>query len=333
MEGGFLVDEGGGFLPEEGGGFLPEEGGGLSPEEGGGFLPGPDDGGGFLLEQGEGVAEEGSGIVEYGGGGFLPERPETTMRPAPEPEEEDHDFEAEAAMNELEGRGALAENHDFEAEAAMHELERRGAPPGPSQALRPRGPVEGMCEACLQAAAHPRFLETFGVSACFDCQRANKGEGGRYQILTKSKAKDEYLLSDRQLDKSQGGLGCLVQPNPHDSRYGDMKLFLRTQVEKLSNETWGSAEGVFEEKERRRTVRLQKAKRKAAAPGQGPGFGSGDGVGGGRRKAAAGPKSKPKAAPPPIHTHQFEPEEEYDEEEDMWTKRCACGYSLKYERI
>ena len=34
------------------------------------------------------------------------------------------------------------------------------------------------------------------------------------------------------------------------------------------------------------------------------------------------------------HKHTFPPEEEheYDEESDMWTKRCACGFEVQYDK-
>jgi len=38
----------------------------------------------------------------------------------------------------------------------------------------------------------------------------------------------------------------------------------------------------------------------------------------------------------PLHTrheHVFSPDEEYDEAADLWTKRCACGFTVQYERI
>eukprot|EP00965_Chrysotila_dentata_P033217 1106271-Pleurochrysis_carterae.AAC.1 len=57
-----------------------------------------------------------------------------------------------------------------------------------------------------------------------------QGPGGRYQLISKSKAKDEYLLTDRQLDGASGGLGCIKVPNPNDARFGDMSLYLRTQA-------------------------------------------------------------------------------------------------------
>ena len=33
------------------------------------------------------------------------------------------------------------------------------------------------------------------------------------------------------------------------------------------------------------------------------------------------------------HTHVFLPDETYDKGTDMWTKRCACGFKVEYERI
>jgi len=33
------------------------------------------------------------------------------------------------------------------------------------------------------------------------------------------------------------------------------------------------------------------------------------------------------------HEHVFSPDEEYDEAADLWTKRCACGFTVQYERI
>lgn len=35
----------------------------------------------------------------------------------------------------------------------------------------------------------------------------------------------------------------------------------------------------------------------------------------------------------PRHEHVFLPDEEYDGDTDLWTKRCACGFSVEYERM
>ena len=139
----------------------------------------------------------------------------------PDEEEDDFDFEAEAALDELEGRPAAAPTAssqpravDPEASAAMRELEARGAAPPPRQAPR----REGTCIECGTADGQPRFLEAFGLSVCYDCQKANKGDGGKYQMITKTKAKDEYLLTDRQLNSVYGGLGCHGNPRRREGR-------------------------------------------------------------------------------------------------------------------
>jgi DNA repair protein len=241
---------------------------------------------------------------------------------------------------------AAADDFDEEGEAALVELEREEAAPRPwmpefasigdssgagGATSRPRA---GKCVECGEADGQAKFFEAFGVSACYDCQRAAKGPGGRYQVITKSKAKDEYLLSDRHLNREHSGLGCLVQPNPHDRRYGDMRLYLRSQVEELALSVWGSDEALFEEKDRRAEERRAKAaakKRKAegrgiggAAPGRKGARGTAAGVSGG---------SALKRLATVAHTHAFLPDETYDEGRDVWTKRCACGFEVEYERM
>mmetsp|Transcript_1311 Transcript_1311/g.3935 ORF Transcript_1311/g.3935 Transcript_1311/m.3935 type:complete len:243 (+) Transcript_1311:2-730(+) len=205
--------------------------------------------------------------------------------------------------------------------------------------------TSGACVDCSSGRAQPKFREAFGISVCYDCQRAGRGEGGKYQVLSKSRAKDEYLLSDRQLDGERGGLRSMRLPNPNDARYGDMRLYLRRQVEELALATWGSSEALLLEKERRSDERLRRAEAKRklksgtpeeqmmarcngrAAPKQ-------------QRRKAQAAKAGEAAARPPVrqlaaerHEHVFSPDEEYDEATDLWTKRCACGFMVQYERI
>jgi hypothetical protein len=113
-----------------------------------------------------------------------------------------------------------------------------------------------------------------------------------------------------------------------------MKLFLRTQVEALALQAWGSSEGLFNERERRmsdRVVKGEARKRKAAEREQAR-----------RDGAILVPQAKrPAAAAKHIaqqsafvsHTHVFMPDETYDEAKDTWTKRCACGFEVEYERF
>ncbi|KAL1502993.1 hypothetical protein AB1Y20_011063 [Prymnesium parvum] len=220
----------------------------------------------------------------------------------------------------------------------MAELSRRGAaPPPPRGAPPPPPPREarggGMCVECGEKEGQPRFLEAFGVAVCFDCQRAHRGEGGRYQLISKAKAKDEYLLSERQLNSVYGGLGCQKVPNPHHARGGEMSLYLRTQAEQLALQTWKSSEGLYEEMRRRadeREARREKARGRQLGvelPGRGR-----------KRPAAESVAPAASARRPPLftaerHEHAFLSDEEYDGDADLWTKRCECGFSVQYERI
>lgn len=230
------------------------------------------------------------------------------------------------------------DDFDFDEEGAAEldalEREERGRSSGvgaPSSASAAAGVSK--CMDCKETEGQQQFFDAFGLSVCYDCQRVAKGPGGKYQVITKSKAKDEFLLSDRQLDKAHGGLGCLTVKNPHDSRYGDMRLYLRAQVEEVALLTWGTDEALFNEKERRATERVQKAearKRKAADK-----LSHGMAAGGNRKAPAARRVAAVAAATAASHTHTYPPEEEheYDAATDMWTKRCACGFALEYERM
>ena len=86
-------------------------------------------------------------------------------------------------------------------------------------------------------------------------------------MLTKTEAKDDYLLTDRKCFFSFRGKYCsyvtaelkdpellphLNKPNPHKSHWHDMMLFLRYQVEEYAfNVKWGSAEALDAEFEKR----------------------------------------------------------------------------------
>ena len=190
--------------------------------------------------------------------------------------------------------------------------------------------VSARCIDCGEAEGQSKFFDAYGVWVCYSCQRGAQGAGGKYQVLTKSKAKDEYLLTDRQLDRAQGGLGCMARPNPHDSRYGDMRLYLRTQVEEVALQMWESDEGLFLEKERRSSERLEKSearKRKAALPPS-------QRLKKPTKRGGVVSKAPIAKAASTTHTHVWAAEEEYDEASDTWTKRCeTCGFEVEYERI
>ena len=52
----------------------------------------------------------------------------------------------------------------------------------------------------------------------------------KHTLITKSDAKSKYLLKDADFDKREPPLKFIVKKNPHNSGWGDMKLFLEIQV-------------------------------------------------------------------------------------------------------
>ncbi|KGL85186.1 DNA repair protein complementing XP-A cells, partial [Tinamus guttatus] len=52
----------------------------------------------------------------------------------------------------------------------------------------------------------------------------------KHKLITRTEAKEEYLLKDCDLDKREPVLRYILKKNPHNSRWGDMKLYLKLQV-------------------------------------------------------------------------------------------------------
>ncbi len=164
------------------------------------------------------------------GGGFFPD---------------DDDIEAGRPMHvapatqSVRGRVAPAPRvshyagEDLEGEEALAALEADDAPPPARTASAGASAVAartGSCIECHAADGQPKFRDAFGLEVCFDCQRAHRGAGGKYRVISKSTAKTEYMLSDSALDGAKGGLGSFAVPNPHDARYGEMRLYLQSQA-------------------------------------------------------------------------------------------------------
>lgn len=49
-------------------------------------------------------------------------------------------------------------------------------------------------------------------------------------MIAKTEAKKEYLLKDCDFDIRKPPLRFVSKKNPHNPRYGDMKLYLKLQV-------------------------------------------------------------------------------------------------------
>ncbi|KAK3493413.1 XPA protein C-terminus-domain-containing protein [Neurospora crassa] len=104
------------------------------------------------------------------------------------------------------------------------------------------------CRECGSLEIDFVWAETFGCAVCGKCKERFPE---KYSLLTKTEAKEDYLLTDPEL-KDPELLPHLSKPNPHKSHWHDMMLFLRYQVEEYAfNVKWGSAEALDAEFEKR----------------------------------------------------------------------------------
>ncbi|KAI4168644.1 MAG: hypothetical protein LQ343_006225 [Gyalolechia ehrenbergii] len=113
-----------------------------------------------------------------------------------------------------------------------------------------------VCRECGSLEIDWKWEEIFGCAICSSCKEKLPE---KYSLLTKTEAREDYLLTDPEL-KDEELLPHLERPNPHKSTWNNMMLFLRYQVEEYAfGKKWGSAEALDEEFNRREK---EKKKRK-----------------------------------------------------------------------
>lgn len=119
------------------------------------------------------------------------------------------------------------------------------------------------CQECGALEVDFKWAEAFGVQVCSACKDKLPD---KYSLLTKTEAKEDYLLTDPEL-RDPELLPHLERPNPHKSTWNNMMLYLRYQVEEyaFSEKKWGSPEALDAEFERRQneTKRRKEAKFKS----------------------------------------------------------------------
>ena len=179
-------------------------------------------------------------------------------------------------------------------------------------------PDQPTCEECDKDFADSYLYTTFDHSICDDCKDMERE--GPHELITKTDARKEFLLRDSDFEKGERGnnLRFLLRKNPHNPRYGDMKLYLRLQVEKRALEIWGSEEDLEKEHEKREenkmSLKTKKYEKKMKE----------------LRKAV---RSSLFTKDMSTHTHKYG-EETYDEDKDEYSKVCdECGHVHTYEKM
>lgn len=200
------------------------------------------------------------------------------------------------------------------------------------------------CRECGSLEIDWKWEEMLRCCVCHACKETYPE---KYSLLTKTEAKEDYLLTDRGYTFSSAVnstnreflaelrdeelLPHLERPNPHKSTWNNMMLYLRFQVEEyaFSDKKWGSPEALdaeFErrenEKKRRRETKfkekLHDLKKRTRVEAyrrnrKGPAGGNfGDDLGGGRK-----------------HVHQWGRSVE-NPETGMSVKKCVdCGMEVE----
>nr|XP_008119494.1 PREDICTED: DNA repair protein complementing XP-A cells isoform X2 [Anolis carolinensis] len=183
--------------------------------------------------------------------------------------------------------------------------------------VHPPGPVLEfdylICDECGKEFMDSYLMNHFDLATCDNCRDVEN----KHKLITRTEAKQEYLLKDCDLDKREPVLRFILKKNPHNAQWGDMKLYLKLQVIKRSLEIWGSEEALEEAKESRQDNREKMKQKKFDKKVKE------------LRRAIRSSTWKKDTS---IHHHEYGAEEQIDE--DMYKKICTtCGHELTYEKM
>eukprot|EP00117_Sycon_ciliatum_P009791 scpid79902/ scgid4862/ DNA repair protein complementing XP-A cells homolog; Xeroderma pigmentosum group A-complementing protein homolog len=175
------------------------------------------------------------------------------------------------------------------------------------------GDEQPSCHECKSQLAESYLLTHFCYPVCDSCRDGD----GKHSMIARTTAKEEFLLKDVDLDDRPTPLPFLLRRNPH-ARFGEMKLYLKCQVEERAISIWDSLEAIEEEKKKKQDTRVERKQKKL------------------NKDLKALHKtvlSKTRDRAP--HQHVYPASSEvYNEEDDTYTKTCAtCGYSVTFEKM
>lgn len=142
---------------------------------------------------------------------------------------------------------------------------------------------------------------------------------GKHDMITRTDAKNEYLLKDCDLDSREPPLRFILRKNPHEKARGDMKLYLRMQVEERALQVWGSFQSLDEEKDKRgikRKERKQKQYQKTI------------------KQLRMSVQSSLFTKTASKHEHELSEKVCIDEDNDMYQQTCkTCGHVVTFEQL
>lgn len=118
---------------------------------------------------------------------------------------------------------------------------------GPGEPVGARKPHE-QCIECGRKSFNIKFLETFGLLVCNACKIE------RYPMMTKTKAKEQYLCTDGELMD----LKTMTVKNPKKPTFAPMKLYLASEIKEIVRGKWPTEQALAEARQARELKRLEK---------------------------------------------------------------------------
>ena len=246
----------------------------------------------------------------------------------------------------------LREEEQFEAEERQRALREVAA--APNAATTTTGTTTAgaddeppPCQHCGATKLDKYAWSDFGEPVCYECRSERKHA---YGLVSKTKAREEFLLTDAQLAK----LKFRRLRNPRKPTWGDVQLFMRAQLLRAAVGVFGSQDALEAERKRRGEARESRAKRalakreEAAALSQGEGA-SADAVrqevrrmrervlGEAPEPEPTPQKKKPKTVKLAVdarrHEHSFGPETRNEETGLVESKCASCGLVRSFEEF
>lgn len=172
------------------------------------------------------------------------------------------------------------------------------------------------CSKCAGPLVNTWLWEHFNHPVCDSC----RDDLGEHKLIPRTEAKSAYLLKDCDLDYRKPILRYLSKKNPHNPRYGDMKLYLKCQLMQRVIDVYGSQEEFEAEKKLRSTKKCIRAEKNFERKVKE------------MRQCIRG-LSSVGCQETKAHEHSYG-EEKYDASKDEYSKECTeCGYVLNYEKM
>eukprot|EP00116_Pleurobrachia_bachei_P008315 sb/3468577/ len=161
---------------------------------------------------------------------------------------------------------------------------------------------------CNASYLYTKFEET----VCDECREKDRDQ---FKLISKTDAKNEFILKDCDFDYREPHLKYVSAPNPHRPHGASMKLYLIGHVYQRACEVHGGDEGIDAAVAKRSENREKSTQRKM------------------EKKMIELRKAARQRTPRQAHVHVFG-EERYDEEEDEYSHTCTdCGHVETYEKM